>query len=268
MLYQKYNSNNRDRIVICSQDTESITSNIYSDVHNQVKESLNEEYRQSTLDLAPYHYIVFTDGIEQLKSCDLSHNDNGIFSVFNDDIKILLMDNRILTDDNFSDIKDSLIQIIAEVSAKYSLVLSNNIQFVSFEEQDYSTVISDLERKAIIKRNNLDKDRNFMKQYEYINDLGEITINDEVVTENNSRSHINLSYFADKYKLPISALTKINISLTSNSVLQINDTIFLPAKTSGGNYTICYALDKIRRNRKTYKYIYKFLEYKINKVGR
>ena len=266
MIFQKYNSNNRDRIVICSQSVEDITLLQYNYDHKQIKESLNEKYLNSVLDVAPYNYIVFNDGIECIKLCELSHSDESIFSPFNDDIKILIMNDRILTDEEYSDVRDELVSVIAQNSAKYSLRISNNIQWLSLNDDDFSSSLSEIERQAIIKRNNLSIDRNFMSQYEYINDLGEITINKNVVVENNSRSHTNLNYFANKYRMPVSAIVNVNPSLTVNSDLRINDTIFLPAKTAGGNYTICYTLNKIKKEKKSYEYTYNYSKYKVEKV--
>lgn len=261
MLFSKYSDEKRDRFVICSQSTEPLTEYQFFN-EEQIINTFNEHFLKNYLSLPPYNYVVWSDRVIKLKSCDLLHNTNTTLSPFNDDIKILLLNDGYLSN---TSVINQLISIIGTLSKKYSLRISNNVHYLNNSGEAFDSVISDIERGAIIKRNSI-SGVNFMSKFEYINDSGSIVVNTDLVPINNSRSHKNLLSFAEKYSIPVSVLQRINAPYTSTSQLFINDTIFIPAKTSNGNVTACKALVDARKNRKDTEYTYLRMKSKVEEV--
>jgi len=184
---------------------------------------LNNKYSDSILDKPPYHYIITDDEIVELKSTNLAHHDNGELSIYNNDIKILLM-----SDDLLKFKEDEIADLIADLSIKYSMKISDKIVYKKFAKNSSDTKqINNIMMKAIAKRNDTEPIFNIFETII----SGEVVINKDIIITDNRYGFSKISLFADKYSLPASILIEFNPHLDSDR-LKKTDTIFIPKTTA------------------------------------
>lgn len=221
MLYRKHNTLNRTHIVICPAELEDFSNAEYKDEY--VLTILNQKYNQDCFETPPYHYIVSKTAITQVKSLELQHNDSSYLAAFNDDIKILLLNNNNL----FFQI-ENLAELISELSITYSLSISSALIFAkSGTESLASKSVDSLMQQSINLRN---KKYPIMAVSEAIVD-GQIITNEFVTPISNRLNFTNLSQYANQYSIPIKTLQMLNPHLINRRLL-VSDTIFLPNATS------------------------------------
>lgn len=217
MLLTKYNNDKRNLFIICSAENEKL--NQYKNLDEQnITNLLKSKYSaDKALDI-PYHYLVTDNKIVELKSTNLIHSDQSILSVYNNDIKILL------SDDSALESNEELPKLIAELSEKYSLKISNSIIFIKKNRNKIDDEnIDKLSKKSINIRNNNNAIFSIFEAVAY----DKIILNEDIIMVNNREGYHDLANFAYKYCIPLNVLSKINPHLKINE-LYTTDTIFIP----------------------------------------
>lgn len=218
MLYRRHTKEYRTRFVISSIRTEEALVKGMRDV-DTITSILNRHYELEILDVAPYHYVITEDGFFEIKSTDLAHNDNSFLKAFNDDIRILLIN------DNFLEDKIEFIaNAIAVASSKHSMPIHDSITYTEYEiSNSEDSAINKICKLAIKKRNQLNP---IMAIYEHVVE-DEIVVNKNIIPVSNRNGHTKLKLIANKYMVPLQSLVRINGHINSES-LKFSDTIFLP----------------------------------------
>lgn len=224
MLFRKYNVLNRNQIIICPAELEDFSNAEYDDEY--IVTILKDKYNNDYFETPPYHYIVSKNAIIQIKHLDLQHNDSGYLKSFNDDIKILL-----LNDYNIVYQKDNLVELISDLSATYSLNISSSLVYArNHNELSLARGVDDLAIESIKRRN---EKKPVMAVSEAVVD-GEIIINNSIIPVSNRLNFTTLLHFSNQYSIPIATLNMLNPHLVGRQLV-VSDTIFLPktVATSG-----------------------------------
>lgn len=218
MLFRRHTKEYRTKFIISSADSEESFIQGMTD-QDTIIQILNKHYESEILDTAPYHYIVTRKGFFEVKPTDLGHNDNSFLKAFNDDIRILLVDN-----DSLEYRVEFISQAIATAAAKHSMQISGSIIYTRYEKtRDEEYALNEICKLAIKKRNELNP---VMSIYEHVVE-DEIVINKNILPTSNRNGHTKLKFIANKYLIPLEALKKINGHVNSEA-LRFSDTIFLP----------------------------------------
>lgn len=221
MLYRKYDTEKRSNFIISGEDFEDLK--MFDGDIERIKIVLSQKYKENILDVPPYHFIVTKEGVFEIKSTELAHNDDSFLSAFNDDIRFLLLGDKTL----LSYMKNEISKEIASISSKYSMKISNNIIFVSEDTSNTSQDIAEIEKLSIKLRHDINP---IMSVYETVVDNKIITNKDIIMISN--RSGLNrLKLYADRFSVPIKTLIELNPHISINE-LKVTDTIFVPAVVS------------------------------------
>lgn len=217
MLYRKHNTLNRTHIVICPAELEDFSNAEYDDEY--VVTILKDKYSNNYFETPPYHYIVSKTAIIQIKHLDLQHNDPGYLAAFNDDIKILLLNNS-----NLIHQRENLVELISELSMMYSLKISSSLIFAKSDVQlSAARNVEGLELESIKLRN---KKYPAMCVSEAVVD-GQIIINQSIIPINNRLNFTTLMQFSNQYSIPLNVLNMLNPHLLDRQIT-VSDTVFLP----------------------------------------
>lgn len=219
MLLTKYNNDKRNLFIICSAENEKL--NQYKSLDEQnITNLLKSKYSaDKALDI-PYHYLVTKNKVVELKSTNLIHSDQSSLSVYNNDIKILL------SDDSALEFNEELPKLIAELSEKYSLKISDSIIFIKKNKNKNKIDdknIDKLSKKSINIRNNNNAIFSIFEAVAY----DKVILNEDIIMVNNREGYRDLANFAYKYCIPVKVLSIINPHLKINE-LYTTDTIFIP----------------------------------------
>ena len=218
---QKYDEEKRFSIVLTLRSAEeAVSTSIGID---EIRYKLNTYYKEKCADTHPYHYILTTDGkCHNIKDSILSASNIGCeLQEYKDDVRVLIMADRmgVLTEAQ----EETLVQILAEESKKYALLLSDTVYFQN-PLLDYTSDIDKYEeviQRAILKRNN--EDSMFCVLEHVIEN--QIVINEKIRALPPLTNEFGLSDIAIRYNVPISILENLNPHITeSNS----QDIVFIP----------------------------------------
>lgn len=249
MLYRRHTKEYRTKFIISSIRAEEALVKGMRDVET-ITSILNNYYQLKILDTAPYHYIVTRDGFFEIKSTDLGHNDNSFLKAFNDDIRILLID------DNFLQNKIEFIAgAIATASSKHSMPIHDSIVYTEYEISSLEdTAMNEIYKLAIKYRNELNP---IMSIYEHVVE-NDIVVNKSIIPASNRNGHTSLKLIANKYMVPLESLKRLNGHVNHES-LKFTDTIFLP------NTTAISARNQIVNAKKESQFIMDRCRYAISK---
>lgn len=218
MLYRKYDFEKRSNFIISDKDFEDL-KNLENDIE-RIKIILEQKYRKEIMDAPPYHFFVNKNGVFEVKSTELAHNDNTFFKSFNDDIRILLLGDKSL----LITMADEISECIAKVSAKYAMKITNNIIYVNSKNSEEDKIIKNIEKLSIKKRHKINP---VTMIYEAVVD-DEIIINEKIVALSNRHSFNRLKLYSDRFSIPLNVLRDLNTHVDEEA-LKISDIIFVPA---------------------------------------
>lgn len=217
----KYDEQKRFSIVLTLKSAEEIISK--SITIDEIMYKLNTYYEEKCCDVCPYHFILTQDGIcHSIKDSMLTVPNEGCeFEEYKNDIKILVMADR-LCDLNKAQ-TEAIIEVLAEESRKYALLLSDTLYFQKSDES-YMSDISKYEniiKNAILKRN---KKHSLFSILEHV-------IEDQIIINNKIRaippleSELGLADIAIMRNVPLSILENLNPHITDSNT---EDIVFIP----------------------------------------
>ena len=217
----KYDEEKRFSIVLTLKSAEEVVAK--SVTIDEIVYKLNTYYKEKCSDIYPYHYILTADGVcHNTRDSILAVPSTGCeLQEYKDDIRILVMVDRL---GDLTEIQEqSLVDVLAEESKKYAILLSDTLYF----QESKDSYISDINKhesiikKAILKRNSEDS---MFSILEHVNE-GEIIINEKIRAIPPLTNEFGLSDIAIRYNVPLSILENLNPHITeSNS----QDIVFIP----------------------------------------
>lgn len=216
-MITKYSEEKRNSILICSSSVEKFSQYKKLDDNNVVL-ILKTKYSKDKAQSIPYHYVVTTNGIINIKSPNLLHLDESYLSVFNHDIKILLLNDELLISQ-----KKEIAKLVAELAEKYSMQISDKLQLIGNTDSKYAEAMTNLIFESINIRNELNP---ILKIFECVVDDA-VVVNSNILIDNNRNGYSSISIFSDKYNIPVEVLHDLNPHLNYDN-LKITDTIFIP----------------------------------------
>lgn len=220
---QKYDEEKRFSIVLTLRSAEEVVSKSTS--IDEVRYKLNTYYKEKCADTHPYHYILTTDGkCHNTKDSILAASNFGCeLQEYKDDIRVLIMADRIGALNEVQE--EALIQILAEESKKYALLLSDTIYFQK-SKLDYKSDFDKYEeiiQKAILRRNEEDS---MFSVLEHVIE-NEIVINEKIRAIPPLTNELGLSDIAIRYNIPMSILENLNPHMTECEC-NSQDIVFIP----------------------------------------
>lgn len=215
MLFARYDLTKRTKIILCSSDIEGLEN---LEVENEtITQMIKNKYSDTIFDV-PYHYIVFENSIEEVKSPDLAHNCSDNLKPYNHDIKILIAKKKY-----YSSARRKIIDLVARLSCKYGILLQNN--FMLMDNTTQKVVVSEYNKiltESIIKRNSLNP----------IFNICETIIDKKIVTNENVMIFINRGQYeslkdvSNHLMVPLNTIREMNTHL--DDIVKMGDIILVP----------------------------------------
>lgn len=218
MIGEKYDNEKRNKFIITTTNYEGLELPVDNTDIDYITSVLSIKYKDN-FDLPPYHFIVSKDSYKQIKGTTLKHQDNDI-SILNDDIRILVVSNKIseLTDEQVS----MCSEIIANMSIEYGMEIKGNILSCDELNSDTNNLLYLMTVNSINMRN-LKNPLFIIKECVIDN---EIHTNEYVYIIRNTYKKTTPREISDRYNIPISIITNLNPHL-SDSIYD-GDLVFLP----------------------------------------
>lgn len=260
MRFAKYNPLNRNFIILCSNKMENLSNSIAPD---DIKTILNNKYNQSILDTAPYHKFFKDGNMYDIKSLDLQHSSINYDAIFNDDVKILMINNE----SPILSLSENLINGIAEISIECGMTINDSLIYIgdfTYTEQTDGLIsgvnLNNLKIAAINKRNELNP---LFKVVEIVDDNNVIS-NSKIKIIKNNYNLLTLKDYANMLHLDAEAydclkyMNQYNVEDFSN--LKSTDYIFIP------NTYALYYNENSKKNIKVARFYVDATNYLIKEV--